>query len=80
MSIPFCELYSAFNGISHYELFAIFRQNRWHFNWIILLHTMGRGPNKLLIKSSEIKLLQRNKVDYCFNSNGDNFNVSQLYF
>ena len=27
----FCELYSAFNGISHQKLFAVFLPNRWEF-------------------------------------------------
>ena len=26
-----CEIYSAFNGISHYKLFAILLPNRWVF-------------------------------------------------
>ena len=28
---PFCELYNAFNGISHKKLFAVFLPNRWEF-------------------------------------------------
>ena len=28
---PFCELYSAFNGISHKKLFAVFLPKRWEF-------------------------------------------------
>ena len=39
---------------------------------IILLHTLGRGLNKSLIKKNQlsivIKLLKRNKLDYCFYS------------
>ena len=61
-------------------------QTNWNFYQIILTHTQGRSqgrsPNKSLIKklqmSSEIKLLARTKVYYCFNSNGDNFKVNQL--
>ena len=48
---------------------------------MILSHTLGSGPNETLIKIqmiSEIKLLERIKVNYCFNSKGDNLNVNKL--
>ena len=50
------------------------------FYLIILSHTLGRGPSKLLIKKFKChqRLLERTKVYYCFNSKGDNFNVNQL--
>ena len=53
---PFCELYSAFNGISHKKLFAIFFQTDGNFYQIILSHTQGRSSNKLLIKNFKCPL------------------------
>ena len=45
------------------------------FYQITLLHTLDKGSNKSKTQMSpEIKLLERTKVYYCFNSKGDNFN------
>ena len=74
---PFCEFYSAFHGISHYKLFAIFLPNCWNLYQIILSHTLDRGPNESLIKKIKCGL-ERIKVYYCFNSEGDTFNANQL--
>ena len=49
------------------------------FSFEIVSHTLGRGPNESLIKKyrmpSEMKLLERTKVFYCFITKG---NISML--
>ena len=79
---PFCELYSAFYGISHKKLFAVFLLNRWEFLPVYLVTYSGQKFQQIADKkfhmSSEIKLLAGTKVYYCFNSKGDNFKVNQL--
>ena len=68
----FCELNSAFNGISHKKLFAVFLPNRWEFLSDYLITYSGQKSKQITDKkiqmSSEIKLLAGTKVYYCFNS------------
>ena len=79
---PFCELYSAFNRISHKKLFAVFLPNRSGFLSDYLVTYSRQKSQRIADKkvqiSSEIKLLAGTKVYYCFNSKGDNFKVNQL--
>ena len=63
----------------------IFFQTDRRFYQIILSDTLDRGPskspfNKMLnvIKEKKIFLIERAKVYYCFDSEGDNFNVYKL--
>ena len=67
---PFCELYSAFFGISHKKLFAVFLPNRWEFLSDYLVTYSGQNSQQIADKkiqmSSEIKLLAGTKVYYCF--------------
>ena len=51
---PLCERYSAFNGISHKKMFAIFLPNQREFYQIILSRSQGRSPNKSLVKNSNV--------------------------
>ena len=76
-SIPFCELYRAFNGISFTNALPFFFQTDWNFYQIILSNTLSIGPNKSLIK--KISFIQKAlKVYNCFNLKEDSFNVNQL--
>ena len=73
---------SAFNGISHKKLFAVFLPNRWEFLSDYLVTYSGQKSQQIADKkiqmSSEVKLLAGTKFYYCFNSKGDNFKVKQL--
>ena len=79
---PFCELYNAFNGISHTKLFVVFLPNRWEFLSDYLVTNSGQKSQQIagkkILMSSEIKLLAGTKIYNCFNSKGDNFKVNQL--
>ena len=81
ISIPFCELYNVFNGISHKKLFAVFLPNRWEFLSDYLDTYSGQKSQQIagkkVLMPSEIKLLARTKIYFCFNSKGDNFKVNQ---
>ena len=75
---PFCELQSAFNGISHYKLFAIFLHNPRGLSCHILwaeVHANHGLKNSNVIRD---KAFRKQLSYYCFNSKGDNFNESTL--
>ena len=78
----FCELNSAFNGISHKKLFAVFLPSRREFLSDNLVTYSGQNSQQIADKkvqiTSELKRLAGTKVYYCFNSKGDNFKVNQL--
>ena len=84
MSLPLFENYTVLSKefpITNYLPF--FFETGRNIYQIILSYTRSRGPNESLIQnkiSSEIKILERTKVYYCFKSNGDNFNVIQPRF
>ena len=71
-----------FNGNSNYKLFAIFLSNSSKFLSDNLVTYSRNRSKRITVKKiqmqSEIKLEERTKVYYCFNSKGDNFDVNQL--
>ena len=62
----FCELYNAFNGISHKKLFAVFLPNRWEFLSDYLVTYSGQKSQQIagkkILMPSEIKLLAGTKI------------------
>ena len=53
---PFCELYNAFNGISHKKLFAVFLPNRWEYLSDYLVTNSGHNTQQIANKKSKCHL------------------------
>ena len=62
------------------KMFAVFLPNRWKYLSDYLVTYSGQKSQQIADKKiqmvSEMKILARTKVYYCFNSKGDNFKVN----